>query len=138
MKTYVIGVLVSNDFEDMMKIKNTIYSAKNKLGVDKVEVCQITDNYRHYEVKKFIQEMGLYYTDVLRYDEQFNINSHDPNQYKFGNSFNGKYFHIRNSNFLSYCDGLFGFITRSMDKKDAVYQILKKAKDKKMNLKLFS
>jgi len=133
----IMGVLVSADYEDMRTIKNVIYKLKTKLG-DALEICQITENYKHYEIKKFVQEMGIRYTDVLRYDEQFNINSHDQNEYKFGKPFNGKFFHIRNSNFLSYSDGIVGFITHSLEKKDAVYQILKTAKQKNKNVKIFA
>lgn len=120
-----------------MAIKNAIYKVKQNMG-EEVELCQISDNYMHDDIKKFIMSLGLFYTEVLRYDEPFNLNSHDQNEWKFNKQFDGKWFHVRNGAFLKYCGGIFAFITPSLEKKDAVYQILRKAKDKNMNLKLFS
>lgn len=134
---YIVGILVSKDYSDLMQIKKVIYGAKQSIGTN-LEICQINENFMHKDIKKFVLEIGLGYTDVLRYDDAYNINSHDQNAYKFNKGWNPKFFYIRNSNFIDYCNGVCGFITKSLDKNDAVYQILRKVKDKKLNLKLFT
>ena len=135
-KKYVIGVLVSQEYKDFLKIKETIFNAKKQLN-GSVEICQITENNMYPQVKKFVNSIDILYTDVLRYDEEFNINSHDQNEYKFSKKYHPKYFHMRNSNFVSYCDGIFAFTTNTVNKKSAIYNILKLAVSKKINLKIF-
>lgn len=137
MRTFKIGILVSNDYSNFSNIKKVIYDAKVKLNND-VEMCQISENFMHNDIKKFIQSQGIYYTEVLRYDEPFNINSHDPNEYKFGKKFNGKFYHIRNTSFIKYCNGIFSFVTPDIKQTDTIYKIIELAKNKKINLKIFN
>jgi len=138
MKEYPVAIVVSKDYANLTLIKNTIFEAKQKLG-DALEICQITDNYMHDDIKKFVKEQGIYHTDILRFDEHFNLDAHDSNEYKFNQPFNPKWFHVRNDSVIKYCRGIFGFVSRSVEKTDAVYLIIQKAKKEEMkNLKIFS
>lgn len=132
----VIGILVSPDYDNISKIKSKLGEIKAKAS--DVEVCQITDNGKYDEIKKFVLNIGLKYSEVLKYDERNTMYSHDSNSFKFNRPYNPKYFHVRNSKFLSYVDGICGFIAPTLKKTDATYMILSKAKSKKMNLKIFN
>ena len=140
MKKYTVGILVSPNYNDFTKIKNTIYAVKKKLGdTDEVEICQITENGMHDDIKKFVKEIGLYHTDILKFDEPFNADAHDSNEHKFGKARNPKWFYTRNTSVIDYCYGIYGFIEPTLEKNDAVYLILKKLKEvREKNFKVFS
>lgn len=133
--TPVIGILVSKDFTDLIRIKKSLYDVKKSFGTS-VEICQISENFMHNDIKKFILELGLAYSEVLRYDEPYNLNSLDRNEYKFGRDWSPKFYHMRNSEFVKHCDGVYAFITDKITKKDLNYKIIMDVKKKKKNLKI--
>lgn len=137
MKKYKLGILVSNDYNDFSQIKNSIHNAKQVME-DNIEIGQISENNFYSQIKKFVKEIGLDYVDVLKCNESFNTDAHNQNRFIFGHDFNPKYYYIRNSTFIARCDGVFAFITKTLDVSDPVYQILRKVKDKHMNFKIFS
>ena len=87
---------------------------------------------------EFVLEIGLKYSECLKYDEPYNIYSVDNIEAKFGREYKSKYYHIRNSLFLKYCDGIYAFIDKKLSKTESSYKIIMDAKKKKKNLKIIN
>jgi hypothetical protein len=120
-----------------MNIKNLIFDIKEKFDTN-AEIVQILENYQYGEIKKFCLQIGIAYSEVIRSDQMFSMYSHDQNQYKFGKKSSPKWYHIRNATFLKYCNGIFGFVTKSISKEDTVFKILAEAKKKEMKVKVYA
>lgn len=135
--TCIIGILVSKNYTNLREIKEAINKIKLHMG-NSAEICQISDNFMKAEIKKFVLEIGLKYSECLKYDEPYNIYSVDNIEAKFGREYKSKYYHIRNSLFLKYCDGIYAFIDKKLSKTESSYKIIMDAKKKKKNLKIIN
>ena len=113
--TCIIGILVSKNYTNIREIKQVINKIKTSMGKS-AEICQISDNFMKTEIKKFVLNIGLKYSECLKYDEPYNIYSIDDIEAKFNREFKPKYYYIRNSLFLDYCDGIYAFVDKNISK----------------------
>jgi len=137
MEKFRIGILVSKDYSDLDKIRTVIYDLKKKFE-EQLEIVQILENYQYSEIKKFALQIDIGYSEILRHDDKHTIYSHDPNPFKYGHKVANKWYYTRNSDFLKYCNGIFGFVTKSISKDDTVFKILAVSKKRKKNMKVYA
>ena len=128
-----IVVTGSTNWQDRVKLKNTLFELKNRVG-DGLRIISGgfalgTDLY----VKKFTRDLDIDYAEIPPYNYQWNHYCIEPS-YKFGNQFDKRYIFMRNE-LLAKSSDLFVIFWVESDEYKVYYEDLANRaikKDKKV------